>query len=108
MLPADSRQTPFLKAHSTAVAGYHDNPRGDNRYFNNIFVQRADMGAYDNAPLAMKMAGNIYLAGAKASKFDELAIVKAEFEPGLQIVSRLGGTYLEMKFDQALDWCYAT
>ncbi len=39
MLPFDSRQTPFLKAHSTEVAGFHDNPRGDDRFYNNLFVQ---------------------------------------------------------------------
>ena len=32
LLPFDSRQTPFLKAHSTEVAGFHDNPNGDDRY----------------------------------------------------------------------------
>jgi len=101
MLPADTRQTPFMKAHSTAVGGYHDNPRGDNRFANNLFVKGADMSVYDNAPLAMKMEGNVYLAGAKASKFDEHAIVKAEVEPGVQVVSKPGGTYVEMKFDPA-------
>ena len=39
LLPYDSRQTPFLKAHSTDVAGYHDNPNGDDRFYNNIFVR---------------------------------------------------------------------
>jgi len=34
----DGRMTPFLKAHSTEVAGYHDNPRGDDRYYNNLFA----------------------------------------------------------------------
>ena len=38
LLPYDSRQTPFLKPHSTEVAGYHDNPNGDDRYYNNLFV----------------------------------------------------------------------
>jgi alpha-N-arabinofuranosidase len=100
MLPFDSRQTPFLKAHSTMVAGYHDNPRGDNRYYNNLFVQRADMSVYDNAPLPMKMEGNVYLGGAKASGFDKGAIVKADFDPGVQLVSKPGGLYVEIKFDQ--------
>jgi alpha-N-arabinofuranosidase len=101
MLPADSRQTPFLKAHSTAVAGHHDNPRGDNHYYNNLFVQRADMSVYDNAPLPMTMRGNVYLAGAKASGFDKGAIVKPEFEPSVQVSSRPGGLYVDIRFDQA-------
>ena len=101
MLPFDSRQTPFLKPHSTAVAGYHDNPRGDNRYYNNLFVQRADMNVYDSAPLPMKMDGNVYLAGAKASGLDRGSIVKADVELGVQVLSKPGGLYLDIRFDQA-------
>jgi alpha-N-arabinofuranosidase len=100
-LPADSRKTPFLKAHSTAVAGYHDNPRGDNRFYNNLFVKRGDMSIYDNAPLPMTMRGNAYLAGAKASAFDKRAIVKPEFDPGVQVSSKPGGLYLDFRFDPA-------
>jgi alpha-N-arabinofuranosidase len=101
VLPADSRQTPILKAHSTAVAGYHDNPRGDNRYYNNLFVERADMSVYDNAPLPMTMRGNVYLSGAKASGSDKGAVVKPEFEPGVQVSSKPGGLYVDVRFDQA-------
>ena len=101
MLPADNRQTPYLKAHSTAIAGYHDNPRGDDRYFNNLFVKQADMSVYDNAPLPMTMRGNVYLAGAKASAFDKGAIVKAGFEPGVQVSSKPGGLYLDIQFAPA-------
>ena len=101
VLPADRRQTPFLKAHSTAVAGYHDNPRGDNRYYNNLFVQRADLSAYDDSLLPMTMRGNVYLAGAKASAFDKGAIVKTGLEPGVQVSSKPGGLYLDIRFDQA-------
>jgi alpha-N-arabinofuranosidase len=101
MLSYDSRQTPFLKAHSTAVAGYHDNPRGDNRYYNNLFVQHADLSVYDNAPLPMTMEGNIYLDGAKPSRFDKRSLVKPEFDPGLQLNSKPGGVYLEIKLASA-------
>ena len=95
----DSRQTPYLKAHSTAIAGFHDNPRGDDRYYNNLIVGRADMGAYDNAPLPVRMDGNVYLDGAKPSKFDEHATVDTNFDPELRLVSKADGLYLEMRFD---------
>jgi alpha-N-arabinofuranosidase len=101
VLPFDSRLTPFLNAHSTATAGYHDNPRGDNRFINNIFVQHADLSAYDNAPMPMTMDGNVYLAGAKPSKFDRRPIEKPDFEPLVRVLPRPGGLYFEMKFDQA-------
>jgi len=101
LLPPDSRQTPFLIAHSTAVAGYHDNPRGDNRYYNNLFVQHADLSAYDNVPLPTTMEGNVYLDGAKPSKDEKDPLVKPDYDPELQLVSQAGGLYLEMKFDRA-------
>ena len=100
ILPYDARQTPFLKPHSTAVAGYHDNPRGDLRFYNNIFV-RADLTPYDPAPLPMTMAGNTYLDGAKPSQSDKHALIKPNFDPVLQLTSKPGGLYLEIKFDPA-------
>ena len=33
--------TPFHKPHSTEVAGLHDNPSGDDRFYNNLFVAPA-------------------------------------------------------------------
>jgi len=36
LLRFDKRQTPFLKAHSTEIAGFHNNPLGDDRFINNI------------------------------------------------------------------------
>lgn len=96
--PFDKRQTPFLQAHSTQLAGLHDNPRGDDRFYNNVFVERADLSAYDNAPLPMQMDGNVYLDGAKPSKFDKHSIVALHFDPRLQLVSQPGGLSLEMKF----------
>ena len=84
--PPDKRQTPFLKAHSTAIAGFHDNPRGDDRYYNNVFVQHADLSGYDAAPLLMGMDGNVFLDGAKPSKLEEHPLVKADFDPQLKLV----------------------
>jgi alpha-N-arabinofuranosidase len=95
----DSRQTPFLKPHSTAIAGLHDNPRGDDRYLNNLFIGPADLSAYNHAPLPLHIEGNVYLYGAKPSKFDRHAVVEPNVNPGLQLVSKPGGLYLDMRFD---------
>ena len=97
----DSRQTPYMKAHSTAMAGLHDNPRGDDRYVNNLFIGRADLSAYNNAPLPIRMDGNVYLAGAKPSKFDTHAVVDANADPELRLVAKPDGLYLEMRFDKS-------
>ena len=57
--------TPFHKAHSTEVAGLHDNPCGDDRFYNNLFVERGDLSPYDAARLPVWMDGNVFLEGAK-------------------------------------------
>jgi alpha-N-arabinofuranosidase len=101
LLPYDSRQTPFLKAHSTAIAGFHDNPPGDNRFYNNVFVQRADLSVYDNVPLPMMMEGNVFLDGAKPSRFEQHPLVKADFDPGLRLISKEDGLYLEIKLERS-------
>jgi alpha-N-arabinofuranosidase len=96
----DKRQTPFMKAHSTAIAGYHDNPRGDDRFYNNVFVQHADLSVYDNVPMQMFMEGNVFLDGAKPSKFDQHAMVELAFDPHVQIVSKEHALYVEMKYSR--------
>ena len=101
MLPFDKRQTPYLMRHATAVKGLHDNPRGDNRFYNNLFVRLTDLSSYDNAPLPMFMEGNVYLNGAKPSRFEDRPLVKPDLDPALQLKTMAGGVYLEMKFDPA-------
>ena len=59
--PFDARLTPFHKAHSTELAGMHDNPCGDDRFYNNLFVQRGDLSPYDAARLPVWMDGNVFL-----------------------------------------------
>lgn len=99
--PSDTRQTPFLKAHSTAIGGFHDNPRGDARYYNNLFVQRVDMSEYDNVELPVWMDGNVFLNGAKPSKFEKQPLVKQGFDPAIALVKNADGLTLEMKSDKA-------
>ena len=43
----DDRMTPFHKPHSTELAGLHDNPCGDDRYYNNVMVESGGLGKYD-------------------------------------------------------------
>ena len=99
MLPFDKRQTPYLEAHATAVKELHDNPRGDNRFYNNIFVQLADLSSYDNAPLRMFMDGNVFLDGAKPSRFEDRPFVRPDLDPAFHLITKPDGVYLDMKFD---------
>jgi alpha-N-arabinofuranosidase len=101
VIPYDARQTPFQKAHSTEVAGMHDNPFGDDRYYNNLFVERADLSQYDAAPMAVWMDGNVFLSGAKPSKHEREPPINLNFDPALKLVEKPDGFYLEIAFDKA-------
>jgi len=98
----DGRQTPFLKAHSTQVAGYHDNPAGDDRYYNNLFVGREDLRRYDKAQLPVWMDGNVFLNGAMPSSHETNALVQPDFVPAPRLVEEADGLHLLMKHDP--DW----
>jgi alpha-L-arabinofuranosidase len=98
-VPFDARQTPFHKAHSTDLAGMHNNPFGDDKYFNNILAGPGDLSLYDRAPLAVKMEGNVFLKGAKPSKHESAPVVKAAFDPGLKLVESDGAFELELALD---------
>jgi len=98
----DARQTPFLKAHGTEIAGLHDNPGGDDRYYNNLFVGHADLTRYDTAPLPVHMDGNVFLNGAKPSKSEANPVVKADLHPELKLVAKPDGLHLEGNMDNVL------
>jgi alpha-N-arabinofuranosidase len=94
----DGRQTPFHKPHSTEVAGMHDNPNGDDRYLNNVIVGRGDLSQYDAARMSVRMAGNVFLHGAKPCKHEAQPVVKAQLDPGLTLVEKADGFYLQGTF----------
>jgi alpha-N-arabinofuranosidase len=98
----DGRLTPYHRAHDTAVAGMHDNPFGDDKYINNLFVGPGDLSVYDKAPLAVKMEGNVFLKGAKPSKHEREPIVLPDLDPGLKLVEKPDGFTLVMALGGAL------
>ena len=97
----DARQTPFHKPHSTALAGAHDNPRGDDRYYNNLFLGSQDLSQYDDDKMPVWMDGNVFLQGAKPSRHEITPLVEPAFDPALKLVEEAGGLYLSMKYDPA-------
>ena len=84
------------------VAGYHDNPRGDDRYYNNVFAGRADLSQYDNAPMPMRMEGNVFLKGAKPGRGEDKALLLPDVAPNLKVTEEADGWYLEMASDPAV------
>ncbi|MFA6597340.1 MAG: right-handed parallel beta-helix repeat-containing protein [Ignavibacteriaceae bacterium] len=101
LLPYDTRLTPFLKAHSTGHAGFSDNPLGDDRFYNNIFVKRFDLSSYDSVQLPVWMEGNVFLNGARSSKFEKNPLIKQNFDPAIKLVEKPDAFYLEIKFEKA-------
>jgi alpha-N-arabinofuranosidase len=100
VIHTEGRETPYHKAHSTEVVGLHPNPSGDDRYYNNIFVN-GGLAAYDEAKLPVFMAGNVFLNGAKPSKHETDAIVQPEVNPDLKVVEESDGLYLQVGLDKA-------
>jgi alpha-L-arabinofuranosidase len=101
MIPYDSRMTPFHKAHSTELAGMHDNPLGDDRFYNNIFVQNADLTPFDKAQLPLSMDGNVFLKDCKPSKHEKAPLMIPDYDAGPKLVEKADGLYLEIKLDNA-------
>ena len=96
----ERRLTPYLKAHSTEVAGLHGNASGDERYYNNIFVN-GGLAPYDPTKLPVFMAGNVFLNGAKPSKHESNPLVQSKVDPGIKLVEKSDGMYLEITLDKA-------
>jgi alpha-N-arabinofuranosidase len=90
-----------MKAHSTAVAGLHNIPGGDDRFYNNIFVNHGFNG-YDKAGLPSQMKGNVFLNKAQPSPFDESPLVRSDVDPDIKLVKKSDGLYLEVVFDKAM------
>jgi hypothetical protein len=95
----ERRRTPYLKAHSTEVAGLHGNLSGDERYYNNTFVN-GGLASYDPTKLPVFMAGNVFLKGAKPSKHEPNPIVQPNVNPGVKLAEKSDGMYIEITLDK--------
>jgi len=95
----DARMTPFHKAHSTELAGMHNNPKGDDKCYNNIFIRRGDLSHYDTAQLPVAMGGNVFLNGAQPCNKEASPIMKPGLDPSIRLVEKPDGYYLEMNLE---------
>ena len=95
----DARQTPYLKAHATEVAGLHDNPNGDDRYYNNLFVEHGNLSSYDKATLPVWMDGNVFLKGTQPCRQEKSPGLKPDFDPAVKLVEKPDGFYLGITLD---------
>ncbi len=99
--PELKRETPYHPAHGTEVAGLRNVVGGDDRFYSNIFAGGDGLAGYDAVKMPAFMAGNVFLKGAKASKFENDALVKPEADLAIKILEKDDGWYMEMKFDKA-------
>lgn len=97
----DARMTPFMKPHSTQVAGYHDNPCGDMRFFNNLFAQGGDLSPFDKTSLPMRLGGNVFLAGAKPCSAETAPLLKPGFDPQIELAHTGNDFQLAMTLELA-------
>ncbi len=97
----DGRMTPFMKPHSTEVAGYHDNPSGDMRYFNNLFAQNGTLAAFAETRMPNQLDGNVFLKGATPCTLEASSLRDADFDPRAEIVEKTDGAYLAIALDGA-------
>jgi alpha-N-arabinofuranosidase len=95
----DQRLTPFMKAHSTEVAGLHDNPSGDMRFYNNVFAQAGDLTPYNQTRLPNWLKGNVFLGAAKPSTQEAAPLLKQDFNPGIKLIEADGAFHLELDLD---------
>ncbi len=101
ILGFDARMTPFHKPHSTELAGMHNNPCGDDRYYNNIFVRSRGLNACKAKDFPSFLGGNVYLAGAELSEHEEAALGLQDHDPGLVLTHKSEGCHLEITLDAA-------
>ena len=100
-LDYDARTTPFHKPHSTEVAGLHDNPGGDDRFYNNVFSGSTGLKDYDNARLPVWLAGNVFLGGATASQGEADPVHMPQLGTAPTIEANVDGFGLGVDLDAA-------
>jgi len=96
------RRTPFHKPHSTEVAGLHNIPGGDDRFYNNIFIgHQGLLSAYDRFGDSVHAEGNVFLMGAKPSKQEPHPLEQPQFNPGVELVEKPDGMHLRIALDES-------
>lgn len=95
----DGRMTPYLKPHSTEIAGLHDNPSGDLRFINNLLAQNGDLSVFNDARLPSHFEGNVFLKGAKPSSLEISPEFPPEFDPQIHLSEQADGFKLEISID---------
>lgn len=95
----EPRMTPWLLPHSTKVGELAPNHAGDERHYNNLYVNGPDFSRYNNAKLPVWMQGNVFFLGAKPSKQAKAPMLLPKVSPEVKLIQKDGSYYLKMKVD---------
>jgi alpha-N-arabinofuranosidase len=98
--PELRRQTPFHPPHSTKVAGLRNIQGGDDRFYNNIFVNHNGLASYDKAAQPVQMAGNVFIKGAQSSKGEQDPVVRPQYDPEIKLVEEKDGVRIHITLDK--------
>ncbi len=115
-----TRHTPHLQHHSTALAGLSTTTCGDDRYYNNIFIGGTKdteklsneerkvgygLSIYDNWGFPVQASGNVYYNGAKPMSNEKAELISST-NPDIKIEKQDGHTYISFNMpdmDQDFD-----
>lgn len=96
----ETRLTPFLKPHSTEIAGIRGNPTGDMRFYNNLFAEGGDLSPYNASDLPNFFGGNVFLKGAHACTQEASPLLQSQFDPHIQASQEGRHMQLEITLDR--------
>lgn len=96
VITGERRKTPYLKEHGTEMLGLAENLSGDERWYNNLIVNKG-LSEYDAATLPMFMGGNVYLNEAAPSKHDSDSQVFLGGDPRIELVEKGEEWFLQIK-----------
>lgn len=108
-LRPQGRFTPFHKPHSTELAGLKQTRGGDNRFYNNIFVNGfhepsfkiTGLQIYNNAELPVFADGNMYCNGVEVFKADKNFLeINAQIEA--KIPDEESGFFIDFNFPESI------
>jgi alpha-N-arabinofuranosidase len=97
--PELNRETPFHPLHSTKVAGLRNIRGGDDRFYNNIFVNHNGLAPYNKAAQPVQMSGNVFLKGAQPSSHEQDPLVRPEFDPEIKLLEDKENVRLHIMLD---------
>ena len=103
-----NRETPYHPAHSTEVAGLANIKGGDNRFYNNIFLNRSGsdsapgLSVYDQREFPLQTGGNVYLGEVRPYAKEKSHLNESKFDPGMRVDDQGDSVLLHLTLGRAV------